>query len=60
MIDPVDADVRTLDTVAKTELLYPKNWEGGAKEAIDFTLNEYLEPKAIEKITILGAGATEH
>ena len=47
MIDPVDADVRTLDTVAKTELLYPKSW--GAKEAIDFTLNEYLEPKAVEK-----------
>ena len=47
MIDPVDADVRTLDTVAKTELLYPKNW--GAKEAMDSTLNEYLAPRAIEK-----------
>ena len=33
--------------MAKTELLYPKNW--GAKEAMDSTLNEYLAPRAIEK-----------
>ena len=39
--------------MAKTELLYPKNW--GVEVAMDFTKSEYAAPRTIKKIKILGA-----
>ena len=41
------------DTLAKTEIIYPKNVR--AKVAMDFTYDKYSAPKAIENIKILGA-----
>ena len=40
-------------TLAKTEMIYPKYLR--AKVAMDFTLDKYSAPMAIEKIKIPGA-----
>ena len=44
---------RKASTLAKTEMIYPKNVR--AKEAVGFTQNKYLALRTIEKMKILGA-----
>ena len=42
-----------LDTLAKTEIIYPKNVE--AQVAMDFTEDKNPTPRTIEKMKIMGA-----
>ena len=47
----MEAVFRLLGTLAKTEIIYPKNVR--AKVAMDFTSDKYPTPRTIEKMKIL-------
>ena len=53
ILPDLEAVFRLLGTLAKTEIIYPKNVR--AKVAMDFTSDKYATPRTIEKMKILGA-----